>query len=377
MRRHSAARDRIVVRPDHLRPRRHVAGRVHERRHSAVVERPPLARLDPCRRSPVGRVRRYRHPAVAAAVCLQGPERVPGKRRVARQRREERPEHAQGRIVRPVPAVLVGDERPPCRAARVPLVAPGRERLRPVGIHERDAGIHAGDQSVPCAREDEMAPVDRAKVRDDRARPLARAVPAVEQVPAEDRRIVLVRDARVPVHVVQERRDVLLDVASDRRIRPERRHVHQRAVRDPDAPPPEVDAAAPARAGVVAHDRRDHSQPVRSRGPERVVDRLERRLVETAELRLDAQRAADGVAHRLAADDARAELPRRRQGVVDLEVRRIPRAGGIGGAVADEPEPLDVRAAETERLSVQEEPRPGPGHERTRAVRRRRRGGGE
>jgi hypothetical protein len=60
-----------------------------------------------------------------------------------------------------------------------------------------------------------VPPVDPAQVLDDLARPRARAVAAVQEVPAEDRRVVLVGDAGVDVDVVQERGDVLLDVAQD------------------------------------------------------------------------------------------------------------------------------------------------------------------
>ena len=67
--------------------------------------------------------------------------------------------------------------------------------------------------------------------------------------------------------------------------------------------------------------------------------------------------AADGVAHRLAADDGRAQLARRRQGVVDLVVARVVRPARIGRPVAREAEPLDVRAAEAERLPAEQQVR--------------------
>ena len=169
---------------------------------------------------------------------------------------------------------------------------------------------------------------------------------------------------------------MLLDVAQDGRVGPEGRHVDERAVRDVDAAPAQVDAAAPAGPRVVADDRGNDLQPVRARRPERVVDRLERPRVELPEARLDAEVAADRVSHGLAADDSGAQLPGGGQRVVDLVMARVVRPGRIERSVPGQAEPFDVRAAEAEGPAGELEPRAGARHERTcRLLRGRRRGG--
>ena len=297
-------------------------------------------------------------------VRLERPEGVAGDLAVGLQRRQEAAQHGPGRVVRDVPAVLVDDVRLSDRAAGVDPAAHERERQRPVRVDERDAGVDGGESDVGGAREDQVVPVHRPHVPGDLPRPGRRAAAAVQQVPAEDRRIVLVRDAGVHVDVVQQRLDVRLDVREHARVGPERLHAGERAVRHVDSPPTEVDAAAPAGDRVVADDRRDDLDAAVTRRPERVVDPLERGRVEPPALGLEAERAPDRVAHRLAADDPGAHLLRRRQRVVDLEVAGVVRPGGIGGPVAGEPEPLDVRAAEAERLAGETELGARPRHER-------------
>ena len=345
----AASPERVVVRADQLRACGHVRRGVHQRADAGVVERPPLPGLDARRGGSVGRVRRDRHPAVLVLVRLERPERVAGDERILRECRQEAPERADRRVVRAIPAVLVRDERTPCRFARPHLVTQRRPRLPPVWIHERDADVDAGNQRVRRARQDEVPPVDAAQVRDEGARPVAWTAAAVQQIPAEDRRVVLVCHARVAVDVVHHRVDVLLDVAAHCSISPERRHVHERARGNVDPAPAQVDAAASAGARVVADDRRDQLQSAPARRRECEVDRLERSLIELPQRRLDAQGAADRVRQRLCPHDPRPHLLHRRERIVDLVVARIARSARIERPVALQPEPLDVRAAEAKR----------------------------
>ena len=209
-----------------------------------------------------------------------------------------------------------------------------------------------------------MLAVEAAKVLRDLPRPGDRAATAVEEIPAENRRVVFIRDSGVDIDMFEERLDVLLDVSDDRLIRPERRHVDDGAIRDGDAPPTEVHTACSACARVIADDRRNDLDAVGTGGLERVVDPLERGLVEVPERRLDAAIASDRVTHRLASDDLDTHLPRRCHRVVDLVVAREVRAIRIERAISDQAEPFDVRATKTERPAGHGEPRPRPGDER-------------
>ena len=127
----------------------------------------------------------------------------------------------------------------------------------------------------------------------------------------------------------------------------------ERAIGLRDVAPAEIDAAGAAFERVVADDRGDDLDAVRACRGERIVDLRERSLVELAERRLDACRAADRVAHRLAANDRRTELARGGKSVVDLVVARIVGPGRVRGPVAGDAEPLDVGSAKPKRRATE------------------------
>src|SRR5207302_5955708 len=123
--------------------------------------------------------------------------------------------------VRPVPSVLVGEKRLVSASTGGDLRLYARERQPPVRVDEGDARIDDREASIGRVGEDEMVRVDAAHEPSDRARPCRRTAAPVDQVPPEDRGIVLVRDVRVHADVTKHRDDVLLDVYAHHPIVPE------------------------------------------------------------------------------------------------------------------------------------------------------------
>src|SRR5439155_16938252 len=157
----------------------------------------------------------------------------------------------------PVAAVRGGEEPRPRRLPGGDARPDRVEPPEPVRVTGGDAGVDAVEPGVRRSGEDQVVAVEAADEPDELPRPRGRSAAAVEEIPAENGRVVLVRHVRVDVDVLEERPDMLLDVADHRLVRPERVHCDQAAAGGAEAAPAQVDAAAAARARVVADDRGD------------------------------------------------------------------------------------------------------------------------
>src|SRR6266550_2553009 len=218
-------------------------------------------------------------------------------------------------------------------------------------IDEAHTQVDPPDRRVRGAGEDEVMPVDAANVPHDAPSPSGRTAAPVQEIPTENGRVVFIGDVGVNVDVVEEFLDVILHVLQHLLVGPKRRHVDDGAAGNGNAAPPQVDAARPPSARIVADDRRDDLDTPRARRLERVVDPFERGRVEMSKRGLEALIASDRVPHGLTADYRNPHLPGGRHCVVDLVVTRKVRAIRIEWPVADQAQPFDVRAPEAERAA--------------------------